>query len=60
MTVKNHTRASGTSLSHVLVNHTPKAMAVTPARRSIPKAMLLTSAESLALLQEKEAKNRKH
>ena len=59
VTVKNHTQATGTSLSHVLVNHTPKAMAVTPARRSIPKARLLTSAESLALLQEKEAKKQK-
>ena len=34
-------------------------MEVTTAKRSIPKTRLLTSAESLALLQEKEAKKQK-
>ena len=58
-TVENHTQASSTvtvsttnSFSCVLVDHTPKAMRDTAAKRSIPKARLLTSAESLALLQE--------
>ena len=64
-TIENHTQASSTvtvstanSFSCVLVDHTPKAMRDTAAKRSIPKARLLTSAESLALLQEKEEKNK--
>ena len=65
-TIENHTQASSTvtvstanSFSCVLVDHTPKAMRDTAAKRSIPKARLLMSAESLALLQEEE-KNRRH
>ena len=68
MTVENHTRpiaintptrSSPTLLSRVLVDHTPKAIRDTTAKRSIPKARLLTSAESLAILQEKEDKKQR-
>ena len=65
-TVENYTQASSTvtvltsnSFSCILVDHAPKAMRDTAAKRSISKARLLTNAESLALLQEKEEKKQK-
>ena len=49
----------GTSiLSKVFVDHTPQVAPVSLSKRSKPKARLLTSAECLKMLQEKEAKKK--
>ena len=55
----NSTTSAKRSLSDLLVGHTPQIIHNSASEKVLPKARLLTSAECLATLQEKEMKKKK-